>query len=257
MVNRNARVSDAPADAQAQAPGSADRLPAPTPRGPYLKVFGPDTGALELDLTKSRLTIGRSDEADVVLPDPSVSRIHARITLRDGYYLLEDADSKHGLTVNEEPTQRRVLEHGDSIQISSYVLQFRTHAGLAGAAAAAAHAKALLHADFALPPSTMRLKYRVLSATAEDLFRRGDTLRIGQGGLLIPVLAAPGECTCVELHVFWPNRVSKRYLGEVLGVLAEGGMHWMCVKLHAVTKNVHESVVANGQPGPWIDVPAA
>jgi len=255
MADQDAYDSQQPAEPQA--PCAADQPLTPAPRGPYLKVFGPDTGALELDLVKSTFTIGRSDEADIVLPDPSVSRTHARITLRNGRYVLEDTGSKLGVTVNDEPVEQRVLEHGDSIQIASYVLEFRTHPGLAGAEAAAARAKTLLHADFALPPSIMRLKYRTLNAAPADLFRAGDTLRIGHGGLLVPALAPPGECTCVELHVFWPNRVSKRYLGEVLGVLAEGGLFWMCVKLHAVTRQTHELVVESGQPGPWIDVPAA
>lgn len=225
-------------------------------QGPYLKVFGPDTGVFDFFLPYGSVTIGRSDHADIWLPHHTVSRVHATISLDDGEYVLEDANSNYGTLVNNKRVQSHILKHGDSVQISLYVLQFRTHPTLPGASSAAAKAKLLLRTKFCLLPSTMRLKFRTLEVSPREIFRPGDTLKIGHGGLLIPTSVAPGNTVCLELQLFWPNHQSKRYLGEVMGVFEEESTHWMCVKLHAVPKEVHEAIVNAGQPGLWADVMA-
>ena len=223
---------------------------------PYLQVFGPDTGVFDFYLPFGSVTIGRSDHADIWLPHDTVSRVHATISLDNGEHVLEDANSNYGTMVNNRRVESHVLRHGDSIQISLYVLQFRTHQALPGASAAAAKAKLLLRTKFCLLPSTMRLKFRMLEVSPREIFRPGDTLRIGHGGLLIPASVAPEETVCLELHLVWPNHKSKRYLGEILGVVEEGGGNWMCVKLHSVPKEIYEVVVSAAQTGSWVEVPA-
>lgn len=71
-------------------------------------------------LDRSRpLTIGRSDECDVVLPDRQVSRYHAQITWRGESYSLEDLGSKNGTHVNgQELAGPAELGDGDEIQIA-------------------------------------------------------------------------------------------------------------------------------------------
>lgn len=71
-------------------------------------------------LERSRvLTVGRSEECDIALPDRQVSRYHARISWRsDGYY-LEDLGSKNGTHVNGEEVHGSIpLHDGDEIQIA-------------------------------------------------------------------------------------------------------------------------------------------
>jgi hypothetical protein len=63
------------------------------------------------------LTIGRSTESDVVLSDPQVSRIHARIVLDEGRVAIEDAGSLNGTYVNGERTGRARLSANDAIVI--------------------------------------------------------------------------------------------------------------------------------------------
>lgn len=223
---------------------------------PYLQVFGPDTGVFQYFMSSDTVTIGRSEHADIRLPHPTVSRIHATVAHRDGQFVIEDAESNYGVTVNSKRVERHVLRHGDSVQISLYVIQFRTHPFPPGAAAAAARAKFLLRSEFSMLPSTMRLSFRSLTVAPREIFRTGDTLRIGHGGLLIPTTAEVGDAVCLELQLCWPSQQTKRYLGEIMGVVEEQSTSWLCIKLHTVAKEIHEAVVEAARPGPWLDVPA-
>lgn len=65
------------------------------------------------------LSIGRSDECDIALPDRQVSRYHARITWRGDGYQLEDLGSKNGTHVNGQAVEGAIpLQDGDEIQIA-------------------------------------------------------------------------------------------------------------------------------------------
>lgn len=228
---------------------------APTQK-PYLKVFGTDIGVLEFELLERTTVIGRRADADVTLPGPMVSRVHATIVYEDGRFSLSDTGSTAGTTVNGTQSKCHTLSHGDSIQIATYVLQFRTHREAEGAATVAARVKRLLGGEYNTLPSTMRLSQRVLSVSAGDVFNVGDTLRIGHGGLLVPTCAPPAEGACLELSIQMSGRVNKRYLGEIVGVVEEGGTHWMCVKLHTLSREALDTIVDGAEEGPWIDVVA-
>jgi DNA-binding response OmpR family regulator len=84
-------------------------------------------------LDKDHLTIGRSPECDIILPDRVVSRRHACIERRDGEYFIVDDESKNGTFVNGKPvTGPRRLIDGDEIQVA---LRFRLTFVDAGATA--------------------------------------------------------------------------------------------------------------------------
>ena len=60
----------------------------------------------------SSLSVGRTGESDLTLPDPSVSRVHAHFTHdAKGQWLLSDAGSKNGtrLGPNEVPREPAVV----------------------------------------------------------------------------------------------------------------------------------------------------
>ena len=232
----------------------SDNRVEPTAQRPHLQVFGPDTGVFESPLPEGSITIGRSEHADIKLPHHTVSRIHATISFSNGEYVLEDANSNSGTTVNRNRVESHVLKHGDSAQIAVYVLQFRTHSPVPGALAAAAQARLMLRTEFCLLPSTMRLRFRRLKVDPREIFKSGDTLRIGYGGLLIPTSVTKGYASCVELQLYWPTQQSKRYLGEILGIFPAESTDWMCVKLHSVPKEIHKVVVAASEAEQWVDV---
>ena len=65
------------------------------------------------------LTIGRSEECSITLPDRQVSRYHARISWLDDCYQVEDLKSKNGTHVNGDNISESVpLEDGDEVQIA-------------------------------------------------------------------------------------------------------------------------------------------
>ena len=61
------------------------------------------------------INIGRSDESDVFLIDPSVSRKHAVIDVDAGWPIVHDLESTNGTFVNGERIETRRLSEGDVV----------------------------------------------------------------------------------------------------------------------------------------------
>src|SRR6266404_4071837 len=78
-------------------------------------------GARELPLTGSRLTLGRTEPADLVINDQSLSRVHASIN-RDGERVwIVDEGSTNGSLVNGAPVppSGTPLRDGDEIYLGN------------------------------------------------------------------------------------------------------------------------------------------
>src|SRR5512142_2770730 len=76
-------------------------------------------------LAKEKVTIGRSRESDIFLPDQWLSRHHAAIEQRDGGYWVGDLRSKNGTLLNGEPVRDwRRLRPGDVITLGEHTLTF-------------------------------------------------------------------------------------------------------------------------------------
>ena len=63
------------------------------------------------------------------LPDPRLSRSHARLTYMAGAWVLEDLQSKNGVRVGAVRIQQRELVDGDVILVGHTFLVFRSHGG--------------------------------------------------------------------------------------------------------------------------------
>ena len=76
---------------------------------------------LALDWTGARdeLLVGRHLACDVVVDHSSVSRKHARLSFRDGHWVLRDLDSTNGTRVNGKRVVRCRLEPGDRLSLGS------------------------------------------------------------------------------------------------------------------------------------------
>jgi two-component system cell cycle response regulator len=100
---------------------------------PTLTFLSGDALGKELPILQSEVTLGRGEESDVLIIDPSVSRKHIRITCRKllnrgkGQSLrvvLQDLGSKNGTMVNYRKVKRAVLKAGDKISIGRIILKF-------------------------------------------------------------------------------------------------------------------------------------
>jgi hypothetical protein len=112
--------------------------PPPTGHVAVLEWAAPgETGGEAIELLADNVTLGREAGAvDIVLDDPAVSRLHARIR-RDatGVYWLYDEGSAAGTFLNHEQLglAPRPLQHGDVVQLGRLTLRFRLEpAGRAG-----------------------------------------------------------------------------------------------------------------------------
>jgi pSer/pThr/pTyr-binding forkhead associated (FHA) protein len=76
------------------------------------------------------LTLGRTSNNDVVIPDLSVSRFHAFVKSSDGRFQIQDANSTNGSSVNNNsvPGQGHGpavdLKSGDSVRLGQVELTF-------------------------------------------------------------------------------------------------------------------------------------
>ena len=77
-------------------------------------------GKTTMQLDRPSITIGKKkEEADLVLEEVSVSRIHARIIKEQNDFYLEDLNSTNGTYKNGlrmQPYEKRKLEEGDEIR---------------------------------------------------------------------------------------------------------------------------------------------
>src|SRR6201981_2183728 len=67
-------------------------------------------------LNRTRFSVGRKVDKDLVIADPRVSRDHALIVSENGAFFLVDQGSKHGTFVNGERIQRQKLERNDRLE---------------------------------------------------------------------------------------------------------------------------------------------
>ena len=99
-----------------------------TEQGKIRGLYLPD-GTLLKNLQGQEALIGKKkEEADIVLEDASVSRVHAKITKEREYYYLEDMNSTNGTLKNGlrlQPYEKRKLEEGDEITFGKRILIYR------------------------------------------------------------------------------------------------------------------------------------
>ena len=65
------------------------------------------------------ITVGRSQPADIVIPDPSLSRLHARLTLQSGWSVVEDLGSTNGTWVAGENVTQATVRAGVELRLGT------------------------------------------------------------------------------------------------------------------------------------------
>jgi hypothetical protein len=69
-------------------------------------------------------TVGRSQECDIVVPDPNVSRKHARLSRADNGFVVEDLGSTNGTLLDGAPIDRERIESGDELTFGQTTARF-------------------------------------------------------------------------------------------------------------------------------------
>ena len=114
---------------QAQAPRQAKPArPARSGRGSP-RVLVVTAGALKgtsLDLAQQQITLGRANDATLVLNDDYASSRHARIFPQDGQWIVEDLGSTNGTYLDRQKVTRPMpVPMGVPIRIGKTVLELR------------------------------------------------------------------------------------------------------------------------------------
>jgi hypothetical protein len=99
------------------APGQFTCTPSvvPGPLPPWARLTG--SGA-NMEIGANRVTLGRSDEADIVIPHDDVSRRHALIWRSEGKAWITDLGSSNGTSVDGSPVGERPVPLGNGSVIS-------------------------------------------------------------------------------------------------------------------------------------------
>ena len=114
---------------QAQAPRPARPPKPPRPGRGAARVLGVTAGALKgtsLDLDQQQITLGRANDATLVLNDDYASSRHARIFPQDGQWIVEDLGSTNGTYLDRQKVTRPMpVPVGVPIRIGKTVLELR------------------------------------------------------------------------------------------------------------------------------------
>lgn len=102
-----------------------DSQPAPQPQGPAVNLMLQDGSSRVYHVQEGSNIIGRSNDADLRLPDTGVSRQHAEITWNGQDAVLVDLQSTNGTTVNETPIDNWLLADGDVITMGHSHIEVR------------------------------------------------------------------------------------------------------------------------------------
>src|ERR1700759_4068399 len=97
-------------------------------------------------LDRAVCVIGRQEHANLPLPSPKVSKIHALVVCEKRRVYLRDLASTNGVELNGEPVQETGLSDADVVRIGSYTLRCKSGFERSAAPVVALPA-ALLRAD--------------------------------------------------------------------------------------------------------------
>jgi two-component system cell cycle response regulator len=100
---------------------------------PTLTFLSGDALGKELPILQQQITLGRGEDCDVLIMDPSVSRKHVQLSCRkliarndrrDLKVVLRDLGSTNGTMVNYRKVRHAVLKAGDKIILGRIILKF-------------------------------------------------------------------------------------------------------------------------------------
>jgi pSer/pThr/pTyr-binding forkhead associated (FHA) protein len=109
-------------------PARQPQRPARSSRGAprYVLVTGGPLSGMTINLTDQQITMGRANDATLVLNDDYASSRHARIFPQDGQWIVEDLGSTNGTYLDRQKVTRPTpVPVGVPIRIGKTVLELR------------------------------------------------------------------------------------------------------------------------------------
>ena len=149
----NAAVTDAlpPDAAEPRADATAELYPEvdftlelPTPELPPVTpavaatprlrryLIGLDLVGCVHEISSRRVNIGRTRDNDLRIVDPTVSRLHAMLTVRNGEAMVVDANSRNGIFVNGIQVRYARLDDGDLVTFGTVRFRYRVGSDATG-----------------------------------------------------------------------------------------------------------------------------
>lgn len=98
---------------------------------PTLSIQLPGLPPVSHVLKDETITIGRMKGNTIVIEDTSISLMHAKITRKNGDFLLKDLNSTNGTIVNGQPIGEAKLRDQDRVRFAEIACQFLADAALA------------------------------------------------------------------------------------------------------------------------------
>lgn len=115
------------AKAAVRAPVSGEKEEEPEEvSGPRLVLYEGKVVKSIFPLDKPELLVGRSPECDIMIDDRTVSRVHARISVKPERVVVEDLNSLNGTYINNDAVKRGHIEDKDTVAFGNISLVFRT-----------------------------------------------------------------------------------------------------------------------------------
>lgn len=96
----------------------------------------PVGGGDPIPLLKEKLRVGRRESCDIVLRFANVSSYHCMLTVEEGYWFVNDLNSRNGIKVNDTrvPSEtRKRLDPGDVLSVAKHKYEVQYSPGDLGA----------------------------------------------------------------------------------------------------------------------------
>jgi adenylate cyclase len=95
-------------------------------------------GGDPIPLLKKRLLVGRRESCDIVLRFPNVSAHHCQLTVNNGYWYVQDLNSRNGVKVNKARVgiEEKRIDPGDTLSVAKHKYEIRYSPSELGAAGA-------------------------------------------------------------------------------------------------------------------------
>lgn len=78
----------------------------------------------EYSIVSGRTVLGRGKDADIIIDDPAVSRMHAAIEYTKSRFILMDLGSTNGTFIDGRSIKHADLSHGTTFRMGDTIIEF-------------------------------------------------------------------------------------------------------------------------------------